>query len=199
MGHGVLMASMVNCPTQDNWNKLDRAYGYLNANPDYGMLYKYNSSLDVHVYCDAAHLVHNDTRARTGIVAIMCGSHIASMSCKQKLVTKSSTESELIALCDATSWLLYCREFLQGQLREVPMSKVYEDNESTIKLVKKGYPNNIGSKHIKMRYFFIKQHIESCELDLIWCPTKQMIADILTKPLTGGLFRAMRDSIINAV
>ena len=53
-----------------------------------------------------------------------------------------------------------------------------------------------NSRHIDIRYFFIKDRIDLENIDVQHCPTEQMLADFFTKPLQGSLFRKFRDVII---
>ncbi len=53
------------------------------------------------------------------------------------------------------------------------------------------------TKHIKAKYFLIKDYYDSGELDLCYCPTDVMWADVLTKPLQGQKFRHMRAFLQN--
>ena len=73
----------------------------------------------------------------------------------------------------------------------------YQDNESAIKMEKNGL-KSCGSKsrHIKIRYFFIKDILDNEGIELKHCKTEVMLADFLTKPLQGSQFRMMRDIIM---
>jgi hypothetical protein len=53
------------------------------------------------------------------------------------------------------------------------------------------------TRHINIRYFFIKDRVASGEIKLEWCPTKEMIGDFFTKALQGILFYKLRDYIMN--
>jgi len=53
------------------------------------------------------------------------------------------------------------------------------------------------TKHIHARYFFIKDKIDKDEIEVIYCPTSEMRADINTKPLQGSPFRVMRSHLMN--
>ena len=53
-----------------------------------------------------------------------------------------------------------------------------------------------GTKHINNRYFFIKDKIHKGEIDAIYCPKEDMLADFLTKPLQGTDFTTFRDMIL---
>ena len=67
---------------------------------------------------------------------------------------------------------------------------------STMNLAMNGRSNSDRTKHIKLRYFFIKQFIDSGEFELEYCPTDMMIADILTKPLQGATLKRLRDLLL---
>jgi hypothetical protein len=75
---------------------------------------------------------------------------------------------------------------------------VYQDNMSTLSLAKNGYVSSSKrTKHIKAKYFFIRHFHKSGELELRYCPTETMWADVLTKPLQGAKFRLMRAFLMN--
>ena len=52
------------------------------------------------------------------------------------------------------------------------------------------------SRHIDIRYFFIKDRIQRGEINLVYCPTGEMVADVFSKPLQGGLFKKFRDVVM---
>ena len=64
-------------------------------------------------------------------------------------------------------------------------------------LVEKGRSTNERTRHIDIRYFFIKDRVDTGDLKLVHLPTAEMTADILTKPLQGEAFRRHRASILN--
>ena len=118
-------------------------------------------------------------------------------SSKQKLVSKSSTESELVALSDEASQVLWTRNFLLLQGHKMRPAKIYQDNMSTIALADKGRSTSERTRHINVRYFFTKDKVESGELMIEYLPTEEMVADLLTKPLQGELFRRLRSKLLN--
>jgi hypothetical protein len=118
---------------------------------------------------------------------------------KQKIVCRSSTESELVALSDATSLAAYELQFMISLGMEMGHAQVYQDNTSTIRMAHNGKSNSDRTKHIKLRYFFIKQYLDSGEFVVTHCPTEIMTADILTKPLQGSLFKNMRDRLLGYI
>jgi hypothetical protein len=118
-------------------------------------------------------------------------------SCKQKLVSKSSTEAELIGLSDSVSQVIWTREFLIAQGYALDAATVYQDNKSTIALAEKGHSSSERTRHISIRYFFIKDRINAGEIRVEYMPTADMISDILTKPLQGELFRTLLRKLLN--
>jgi hypothetical protein len=118
-------------------------------------------------------------------------------SSKQRLVAKSSTEAELICLSDATSdvvWIKTIGEFLGLQKKP---ATIFQDNKSTMTLAETGRSKTGNSKHIDVRYFYIKEKLEEKIVRLIHLPSEDMIADMLTKPLQGELFYKLREKLLN--
>ena len=73
---------------------------------------------------------------------------------------------------------------------------IYEDNEAAIHLVRNGRSTSDRTKHIALRHFFVKQFLDDGTFTLVHCPTENMIADILTKPLQGPQFFKLRALIL---
>ena len=123
---------------------------------------------------------------------------ILNVSTKQKLVTRSSTEAELVAVNDIMPQLLWTRYFLEEQGYGVKTSQLYQDNLSAILLEKNGkWSSSKRTKHINIRYFFVKDRMDANELRIDHCPTDEMIADFHTKALQGSKFFKFRKLIMN--
>ena len=176
---------------------MKRGLAYLNSDPHLGITLEIGSNIAINAYVDAAYGVHADCKSHTGGLICIGNGPTFVMSSKQKLVAKSSTEAELIAIADMSSYVIWTRDFLIAQGHRVRSTTIYEDNMSTITMLKKGKGKNKGSKHINIRYYFIKDRIESGELDIRYLPTLEMLADLLTKPLQGSHFRRLRDKLLN--
>jgi len=136
---------------------------------------------------------------QTGVV-IMLGKHggpVWAASVKQKIVGRSSTETELIALDYPLPQVMAISYILKELGYDVRPIVVYQDNQSTIKMTQKGYDASSHTKHILVRYFYIKERVDAGDVIIQYLPTEHMIADLLTKPLTGKLFKIMRQLILN--
>jgi hypothetical protein len=146
---------------------------------------------------DASFGTHPDGKGHTGIIITIGGGSIFVKSSKQKIVSKSSTESELIGLSDALSMINWVRDFLIAQGYLMDAAIVYQDNKSTINLAEKGRSTSERTRHVNIRYFFIHDRIKSGEVKIMYMPTKEMTSDILTKPLQGALFTRLRAKLLN--
>ena len=123
-----------------------------------------------------------------------------SLSTKQRINTRSSTEAELVGVNDAMAIILWTRSFLRAQGYDVTDNVVYQDNQSAMLLEKNGRRSS-GKKtrHIEIRYYFITDNINRGTVRVTHCPTLQMVADFFTKPLQGALFRKFRDMILGYI
>jgi len=96
------------------------------------------------------------------------------------------------------SQVLWTRHFMESQGYPMHTTKLHQDNMSTILLSKNGKASSgKRTRHIDIRYFFIADRVENKEIEVIYCPTGDMHADLLTKPLQGCVFKRFRDSIMN--
>ena len=188
------LATRINQPLLSDWKKLVRIISYLKCHPNKALRFTERINHNLEIYADASFKVHNDTSGHTGIIIKLFGNIIFFKSGKQKIVTKSSTEAELVALDDAATYAVWISELLDelNIIYNIPVI-IYQDNQSTMIMANAGKGNFKRTKHISNRYFWIKQFLDSGEIKLIYLPTGDMLADLLTKPLTGSAFR---DSII---
>ena len=74
---------------------------------------------------------------------------------------------------------------------------VGQDNQSTIQMISTTTKENLRTKHIKVRYFWLRERVVNGELTIVYVPTKDMLADMLTKPMRGNLFRHSVDVFCN--
>ena len=98
--------------------------------------------------------------------------------------TRSSTESEVVAVNVIMPQVLWTNYFMQAQGYGSKNTIVYQDNKSAILLEKNGkMSSSKRTKHINIRYFFITDRVEKGEVTIKYCPTDDMIAGFFTKPL----------------
>ena len=193
------LATRVTAPTDQDLRKLMRVLKYLNATVDLGIKLTSGAEPQLRAYIDASYGVHGDGKSHSGMTVTLGGGPIYVKSTKQKIVTKSSTESELVALSDGASVVIWGRDFLLAQGEKLGPAVIYQDNMSTMALVDKGASGSERTKHIKIRYFWVKDRVQSGEIKVEYMPTEEMVADILTKPLQGSKFVTLRNMLLNWV
>ena len=131
----------------------------------------------------------------SGYVFHIGSSTVRWCSRKQATVAKSATEAEYVSLSLATQeaiWL--CRLINDLGNRMISPTLMYEDNEGAIQLSRNPKVHN-RTKHIDVCYHFIRERVASNEIVVTYCPTQDMMADIMTKGLPKGTFEKCRNSL----
>jgi hypothetical protein len=152
---------------------------------------------DLRTWVDASFAVHPDMRSHTGGLISYGRGAIACKSVKQKSTMRSSTHAEMVGVSDYLPTTIWVTHFMTAQ-GYPPITNVLEqDNESAIKLEVNGRTSaGARSRHLDIRYFWIKENLEDLHIKVRHCRTLQMLADFFTKPLQGLLFRIFRDVIL---
>ncbi|CAI7882714.1 unnamed protein product [Closterium sp. NIES-53] len=187
------LAQFLHCPNEEHHLDLQRALHYFVATPTVGLIFNTGKPTDkmyLSGYVDADHAGDTtDRRSRTGYVfRLEPIGPILWNSSKQELVSISSAEAEFIAACAATREGLYLQELLDEAKFVTPNQFTLQcDNQSAITIANKpGFVNR--TKHISLRYFFVKDAIDKGRMRLVYCPTGDMAADSLTKKQTQQKF-----------
>ncbi|GJY29143.1 retrovirus-related pol polyprotein from transposon TNT 1-94 [Tanacetum coccineum] len=149
----------------------------------WGLWYSKDSSIALTAFADADHAGCQDTRRSTSGSMQFLGDRLISWSSKrQKSAAISSTEAEYIALSGCCAQILWMRSQLTDYgfgFNKIPM---YCDNKSAIALCCNNVQHSI-SKHIDIRFHFIKEHVENGVIELYFVNTEYQLADIFTKAL----------------
>ena len=184
-------------PQRGDFNKLVRTIQYLRGTHDMGIVLEVQDPVSVYAYNDASYAVHPDMKSHTGCVISLGKGPIYAKSSTQKLNTKSSTEAELVGLSDCSNQVIWTRNFLIQQGYVMQPAVMYQDNMSTIQLIKNGRSNSEKTRHVDIRFFFMHDRVNSGDVSLVYMNTRDMTADTLTKPLQGEPFRVLRDKLLN--
>ena len=139
--------------------------------------------------CDSDYAGDNDTRKSvTGYVIILNGLPICWRSKGQNIVTLSSTEAEYIALTDMSCEILFVIHIMQflGMKLRLPVD-LKIDNSGALFLAENEYATQ-RTKHIDIRYHFIRQHVENGDMKMNLIKSENNLADIFTKNLGHKLF-----------
>uniref|UniRef100_A0AAV1TZV9 Uncharacterized protein n=1 Tax=Peronospora matthiolae TaxID=2874970 RepID=A0AAV1TZV9_9STRA len=124
---------------------------------------------------------------------MMINSCIRWRSKKQRTVALSSTEAEYMVLSEATQEAVWLRVFLYelGEMTSNHAVKIFEDNQGSIALAKNPEFHK-RTKHIDIRYHFVREKVAEGQVVLEYCPTKGTKADVMTKSITVVQFQKFR-------
>jgi Reverse transcriptase (RNA-dependent DNA polymerase) len=191
------LSTRVSKSTKQDRAKLQRVLEYIKSTLDFEYTIGADDIGRMRTWVDAAFAVHPDMKSHTGGVISFGTGGLATKSWKQKIVTKSSTEAEWVGASDYLPHPIWVKYFLEAQGYKVAENYFEQDNESAIKLERNGRTSaGPKSRHVNIRYFWIKDRVRSDDITIRHCPTLEMLADFLTKPLQGHLFRKFRDVLL---
>jgi hypothetical protein len=180
--------------TLEDWKDVKRILRYIKGTADMGLLFKAGcDKQQIVVYSDADFAGDANSRKSTsGFVLLYCATSIVWGSKRQRIVALSTMEAEYIAASHATQetmWLNRLSRELVGDM-ETPILLV--DNQSAISFAKNAEVKQ-RSKHIDVRYHFIRDKVNSGEIVISYIPNEENTADILTKALCREKFEKLRN------
>ena len=191
------LTTRVTKPDIDNWKKLVWLLCYINSTIDLKLKLSITDFRSIKWWVNASYVVHPNSCSHTGGTMTLGKGSIYSSSIKQKITAKSLTEAELIALNDVAGQIIWTQSFLQDQGYNTGPSEVHQDNKSTILLAENRIlSSSKRTKHINVRYYFIKDRINREEISIIYCPTSNLVAGYYTKPLQGSQYVKFRDMVM---
>ena len=183
-------------PTAEDWEKLSRLLSYLEATKDLKQRLGATLPLRIRTYVDASFAVHPDMKSHTGVCISLGTGCFYAKSTGQKINTTSSCQAELVAVSKGMQQSIFASYLIEGQGYPRPLVTVFQDNQSAIKLIENGRSNSELTRHIEIGYYWIKNLVDRGLIEVIYCPTGEMIADLFTKPLQGTLFEYMRGKVL---
>ena len=182
-------------PRRVHWIAATRVLRYLRGTTNLGIAYSAEEEEESIAtgYADADWAGDKDSRrSTTGFVFMYSNGPIAWKTKLQPSVALSTTEAEIMALASAFQEALWLRR-LFGDLCIKASSPftLYEDNQGAIALIK-DHRFSDRSKHIDIRYYFLRDHLGEGGFELTYCDTQNMLADMLTKGLGKIIFLRLR-------
>ena len=182
---------------QGDWNKLRGIIGFLKGTIDDVRVIGATSITEIMTFVYSSYAVHDNMRSHTGrLVSFGIGaSHTRSTTSKINL--KSATESELVSASEYLPYTIWFKHFMEEQGFKIMVNVLYQDNKSAILMEINGRNSCTGnSRHIHIRYFWMKDRVDNKEVRLEYLSTHIMLADYFTKPLQGSQFRSLREFIM---
>jgi hypothetical protein len=190
-------------PGPSHWVALKRVLRYLHATADRKLTYGLSTSsargssgssgssgskLPILGYCDADYAGSlDDRRSMSAYVFLIAGGAVSWQAQKQDLVTLSTVEAEYVAATPASKEAVWLRALLQGLgLQPAGATTILTDSQGSIALAKNP-EHHQRSKHIDVRYHFVRELLANQTIEMVYVPSAQNVADQLTKPLSGPL------------
>ena len=196
IAQAVGMVSKFNAePTEAHLTAVKRIYRYLKGTVNLSLQYRAKGG-ELIGYSDSDWANDLDNRhSTTGNIFIMSGGAISWISQKQTTVALSTVEAEYVALGSATQEAIWLQRLMSDlNIGQEKPTVIREDNQGAIAIAK----HPIGhkrTKHIDIKHHFIREAVHTGTIVLEYCPSNQMIADILTKPLPKPRFEQLRERL----
>jgi hypothetical protein len=184
--------------TEQDWKRMEHLLRYLNRTREKGTCFRPGESLDLTVYVDASFAQDEGRRSRSGYLIMMGKAPILARSVRQKLVTRSTTESEIVALDDSEPSAMLVENACAIMGIKLKPTIIYEDNQSTITMIKNGASNAERTRHIDVKYFWLHEKIKLGKMILRYIKSEDNTADFFTKSICNPtLFKKFMEEILN--
>ena len=183
-------------PYEQHMKAAKRVLRYLKDTLGFGVFYKRKEVSELMVYTDSDYAGDiDDRRSTSGYAFLLSGGAVAWASKKQPVVTLSTTEAEFVAAAFCACQCVWMRRILEEfGLAQSGSTTIMCDNSSAIKLSKNPVLHG-RSKHIDVRFHFLRDLTKDGVVKLVHCGTSEQIADILTKPLSLETFVRLREKL----
>ncbi|GKA24309.1 hypothetical protein Tco_0710342 [Tanacetum coccineum] len=175
-------------PTKKHLNAIKRVFQYLKGTINMGLWYPRDTGFNLTAFVDADHAGCQDSRKSTSGSAQFLGEKLVSRSSKkQKSTAISTTEVEYISMSGCYAQILWMRSQLTDYKFDFNKIPLYSDSQSAIAL-SCNIMQHSRTKHIVVRYYFIKEQVENEVVELYFVKTDYQLADIFTKSLVRERF-----------
>ncbi|KAJ9557371.1 hypothetical protein OSB04_011985 [Centaurea solstitialis] len=168
-------------PRDSHLKAVKRILRYLKGTPDFGLWYPKGSSFELIGYTDSDHAGCKLDRKSTSGACQFLGNKLVSWSSrKQNCVSLSTAEAEYIAAACCCSQVLWMKTQLADFGYTMNQIPIYCDSQSAIQITANPVQHS-KTKHIDIRYHFIKDHVEKGNIELYFVESDLQLADLFTK------------------
>jgi len=196
IAHAVSVVSKFNAnPNAAHLTAVKRILRYLKGTVNLALKYERSESGTLIGFSDADWAGdQDDRRSTTGKILFLSGGAVSWFSKKQATVALSTAEAEYVAVSQAAQEGTWLKRLLTDLGMSDSSTVILEDNQGAIAIAKNPV-NHSRTKHIDIRYHYIRECVQNGQIQVQYCPTIDMKADILTKPLTRQRFECLRRKI----
>ncbi|GKD83310.1 hypothetical protein Tco_1350149 [Tanacetum coccineum] len=175
-------------PTEKHLKKVKRIFRYLRQSINLGLWYLKDSGFELIAYADADHAGSNDDCKSTfGGIQFLGDKLVSWSSKKQDCTAMSSAEAEYVSLPACCAQVIWMRTQLLDYGFHYHKILIYCDKKSAIALSCNPVQHS-RTKHIKIRYHFIKEHVGKGTIELYFVRTEYHLSDLFTKALPKERF-----------
>ena len=171
-------------PGQPHWEAVKRIFQYLKGTRDHWLVYG-DQDHSISGYTDADGMSNDDRHTISSYAFLIDGGAVSWSSKRQSLVTLSTAEAEYVAATHAAKEAIWLREFISEIFEPQGPMTLHSDSQSAIALAR-NEQFHARTKHIDIRFHFIRYVIEAGKIIIDYCPTEDMVADTLTKALPSA-------------
>ncbi|XP_062075027.1 secreted RxLR effector protein 161-like [Humulus lupulus] len=182
-------------PTKLHLTAVKRILKYLVGTTDFGLCYSCDTNISLVGFSDSNWAGNLDYRKSTSGGCFYVGNNLVSWHNKKKnSISLSTAEAEYIAAGSCCIQLLWMKQMLRDYGLCLDTLTIYCDNTSAINLSKNPVQNS-RTKHIDIRYHFLRELVESKLIVLSHVASESQLADLFTKALSSQTFVHLRKSI----
>lgn len=168
-----------------HWEAVKRILRYLKGTKELWLTFGGNKEA-LTGWADADGNMAEDRHAISGYAFKLHGGAVSWSAKRQEIISLSTTGSEYVAATHAAKEALWLRSLLSQLFSPLEdPTTLFSDNQSAIALTK-DHQYHPRTKHIDIRFHFIRWIVENGSLRLVYCPTGDMVADTLTKALPSA-------------
>ena len=189
-------------PTISHLTMAKHVLKYLKGTINHSLTFrKSENPLNLIGYCDADWANSYDRRSISGYSFSLCpqGPLLSWKTKKQQTVALSTCEAEYMSLAAATQESKFLIKLLNSMFNSdlFNHATVYCDNQGALALAKNPIQHQ-RSKHIDIKYHFIRNEVQSGVIQLVYVPSEQNLADMFTKPVAGVKVKYFLSSLIGS-
>ncbi|GKA69050.1 retrovirus-related pol polyprotein from transposon TNT 1-94 [Tanacetum coccineum] len=188
----VLCARYQSNPKESHLTVVKRILKYLKGTPTFGLYYPKCLGFDLKGYSNSDYVGCNmDRKSTSGACQILGGKLVCWSAKKQQSVAMSSDKAKYVAATGCCVSILWMKSQLSDYDIYYKMVPIYCDNTSAIAISNNPFLHS-RTKHIDIRYHFIRDHILKGDIELHFIPTEYQLADIFTNPLDEPTFTRLK-------